>query len=322
MMRLYITFFLFFCLLNIEGKEIWKKFLLNPDTLISKYDTSYVNPLPRTLAIRYYVNLKQNTLDFSSDVLQSKERFEAKDYVRYGIGFGYRWLIANGAYHFNPEAGIKKYDFQINVSGRRILYDLRTQWYKGYQVKDGSFRTDVSLVSLGGSLRYNFNHKKYSFKSSYDQTQWQLKSAGTPILGINYSYLQLSSDSLFQLGTLSLADGLDFKRLNIGVGGGYSQTFVRDKHWFWTFTLMVYLDNQFQVGNNFLSVGTIKINPEPRIAFGYNNAKYWLGVSGTFHQFPYQLSDELFLSYRYNSIKLLFVHRLNFNPLYRNENRK
>ena len=315
-MRLYLSFFLivFYILFSAQSfaKGLMRSIILPSDSLIKRYDTSFVNPLPNTISLRYYLNLKQNALDFNVNGDDAIRRYEVKNQLRYGFGFGYRWLIANGAYHFNPEKDIKKYDFQINVNGKRFLYDIRTQWYKGYKLKGNDFRKDIELVSVGGSLRYNFKHKIYSFKSSFDQTQWQLKSAGTPIAGINYSYLKLKSDSLFNLGVNSDITTLSHETFNVGFGGGYAHTFVRNKHWFLTVSLLVYLDAK--INSDIPIKQNLKINPEPRIAFGYNSSKYWVGLTGTFHQFPGQLSDDVYLNYNYNNIKLLFVHRLNFNP--------
>lgn len=320
-----------FCLMISSiscAQGLWKYVVLHPDSAIKRYDTTFVKPNLNRLSLRYFLNVKQAEVEFKVKNDTETYGYRAGDFLRYGFGFGYRWLILNYSYGIDPrktreEKGdvIQYNDIQMNIFGQKFLYDLRAQWYTGFNYKE-QFRPDVNLMSFGGSLRYNFNHKKYSFKHSYDQTQWQLKSAGAPIAGINFSYTNISSDSTIYVGSNNDVTGTIHENINMAFGGGYSYTFVYKKNWSLTLTFTLYLDG-YRSGTNMnvnkeLSYG-LNIIPESRAAFGYNNHNYFFGFQGSLHELPSRLSDNVTYRYKYNNLKILFVHRMNFNPFKNNE---
>lgn len=306
-----------------KAQGLWKYLVEHPDSGVLRYDTTYVKPLLNQLTLRYFLNVKQMELAVSPVGENDSYDYKAGDFVRYGFGFGYRWLILNASYAIDPlragplgEKSIRHFDIQMNIFGRTWLYDLRTQWYRGFQYKN-TFRPDLSILAVGGSLRYNFNNKKYSFKNTYDQTQWQIKSAGSPIAGVNVGYTLINSDS-----SITFGNNTDFRfphheTYNIAAGAGYSYTYVYKKHWFATYTITMYLDNQFYGSSkNFLTKEnfSLAVLAENRFGFGYNSHKIYVGIQGTVHHLPGKLSNNLDYTLKYNNLKLLFIHRLNFNP--------
>lgn len=327
-MRLLYTLVIVCFFNSVNAKTWWKHFILHPDSIIQGYDTNYVQPLLNQVTARYFLNVKQARVIISPLGDDKEYSLEAGDFLRYGVGVGYRWLILNYSYGYDPQktgpngtSNIRYDDIQMNIFGKKWLYDVRAQFYRGFTL-DNIFRPDIKVIGLGTSLRYNFNNHRYSFKNTYDQTQWQTKSAGSPIAGINFAYTRITADSPVKVGNNS-----DFRfglheNYNMYLGAGYSYTFVYKKHWFATYTLTMYVDASI-VGSkqNFTSVNELhfRVIPESRFGFGYNSTKYYVGFSSTIHKLPGRLSDNLDYTYQYSNLKLLFVHRFNFNPYKKNE---
>lgn len=315
------------CLIFVEVCQAnnLKNFFIPPaDSVNERYDTAYIDPLPNFYTLRLYGNLKQIDLSFDDPSLGIINA-NAGDFLRLGGGFGYRWIIFNYAYGRDPRRKntpekIRHFDFHMNVFTQRILYDIRTQFYKGFKLA-GQYRDDISTLSLGGSLRHNFNPKKYSFKSSYDQTQWQKKSAGAPIAGISLGYLRLKGDSAFYNPSGFAALSSFHENYNLAVGLGYSYTFVYRKHWFATAGLTLYADNTF-VGSlaNFEERPSLTVNllPEVRAAVGYNSKNVFVGLQGMWFDTPGLYSNDITYHYKYNNIKLIFAHRFYYN-IYKNK---
>lgn len=311
-----------------QAQGLWKYIVQSPEKAIKTYDTSYVKPLLNKLTLRYFFNVKQAELKVQPKDDPNVFRYKAGDFLRYGMGFGYRWLILNYSYGIDPlkkgangDKTIRNQDLQMNIFGKSWLYDLRAQWYRGFTYK-GVFRPDLDIKAFGGSFRHNFNHEKYSFKNTYDQTQWQQKSAGAALAGINLGYSKITADSSITFGNNTDFIFPDHENFNVALGGGYSYTFVYKKHFFATYTLTLFLDNHFiGSGKNFVFRDNLALNmlAESRFGLGYNSEKIYIGIQGTFHDLPGKLSNNVAYSYRYNNLKLLFVHRLNFNPFKKHE---
>lgn len=321
-----ITCFLVFSSLIITSSKaqgLWKLLVGHPDSVVQKYDTTYIDPMLNQFTMRYFLNVKQAELNFRPENSKFRARYKAGDFMRFGVGVGYRWLIMNYSFGVDParagrdgDKSIRHNDLQMNIFGRRWLYDIRAQWYRGFNY-EGVRRPDMSLVAFGTSLRYNFKHHKYSFKNTYDQTQWQLKSAGAPIVGINMGYLKVSTDSSVIIQDAEALPNIFHENFNIAGGGGYSFTWVIKKHWFITLTSTLYADVYF-VGSkkNFEEDPGINLVlvPEFRGGFGYNSKKHYVGIQSTVHKLPGSFSDDLNYEYRYNNLKLLYCYRFDFNP--------
>ena len=322
-MRLFSITILLMIQLSSQGKALWQQFILPEESVIKRYDTNYVQPLLNKFTVRTYLNLKQNEINFNINSNKKAHFIRSPDYYRYGLGFSYRYINVNLSYGLNPyftelANGIRlgSIDVQININGRRFLYDIRTQWYNGFTLDNKNFREDINLVALGGSFRYNFNHKKYSLKSSINQAQWQVKSAGSPIAGVNFSYLKLQSDTAIFWQFVADSSYNLLQNWNAAIVLGYSYTYVFRKHWFATLYVAGNLSEHL-ITNNSSSKNAFygfRIYPELRTAIGYNSEKYWLGLTATFMEDRFLWSDHISLQYQFNNYKFLFARRFNYNP--------
>ena len=316
---------LFIVVHSLRAQRLFQYFILHPDTAVQNYDTAYVDPLLNSFTVRLYGNYKDVTLNLFNDN-GNNTTLRASQFLRYGAGIGYRYVIINYAYGIDPfrissDGNMRHFNLQMNVFGRRFLYDLRYQFFRGFQSNIG-YLPDITVESAGGSLRYNFNHKKYSFKNTFDQTQWQKRSSGSPIAGIDFNYTKLSGDSSLHLATLNNDLHHFHENFNIRAGIGYSYTAVFNTHWYFTACLTLYAEGRFP-GSTINFSGNPPINfelvPEPRIGVGYNSKKHCIGFQGMWFYNAADLSELNQYRFNYQNLKLIYAYRFGFDVYHTHE---
>lgn len=216
-----------------------------------------------------------------------------------GIGATYKSVTLNLAYGFgflNPEVGrgrTRYLDMQFHKYGRKLILDLFGQFYSGYYMRpkgvattDGSYyvRPDLEINMIGGSLQYVFNSHKFSYRAAFLQNEWQRKSAGSFILGIElYGGNILADSTIFPTVMDSVIAARNYHRVNffeIGPSFGYAYTLVFKKHFFAMAAATVGLDlgNTVIKKNTRESISGLSTNLLLRGSVGYNAEKWALSV--------------------------------------------
>ena len=135
MVKYKILILFFICVLSTFADNRLKQWLnqFHPptDSLVLTFDTNYINPLLDGVTIRYFSSVKTNDLVFISPG-NHMDWYRANSLVKYGLGFGYRWLIVNwaffsphGQYQIDNRGKTKAFDIQMNIYGYRLLFDFR-----------------------------------------------------------------------------------------------------------------------------------------------------------------------------------------------------
>ncbi len=121
-------------------------------------------------------------------------------------------------------------DIQFHRYGRKLLLDVFFQRYKGYYTqpaKDSvSLFPDIAVRQIGVEVAYLFNGRKFSAKAAFEQSELQVRSAGTFILGGGIYYNSIHA------GTELLP--VNETRINseqIGMNAGYAYSWVMSRHW-------------------------------------------------------------------------------------------
>lgn len=272
------------------------------NTAPAETDTSFVKPYDREITARIFLSQKYTSILVPGSALESNFRYRPNTSLNLGIGATYRSFSVNLAYGFplfnsdNELRGKTKYiDLQAHVYGRKVAVDFFGQVYNGYYLSPKNYvagfpeyykRPDIKVRLLGGSAYYVFNNRKFSYRASLIQNEWQTHSAGTFLLGGEVYYGTINSDST--IVPIEIADKFpqgSVKRLrfaNIGPGGGYAYTFVYKKNWFATGSLQVNIPIEF-VKENAYTGDKSRIGFSPnyiyRIALGYNSRRWIYTVS-------------------------------------------
>jgi hypothetical protein len=217
-----------------------------------------------------------------------------------GVGATYKWATLNLAYGFgflNPDRGkgkTKYLDLQFHSYGRRFIVDFFGQFYNGFFLSSKStnhpgyeyLRPDLYVRYLGTSVQYILNHKKFSYRASFLQNEWQKKSAGTFIFGVEVYGGKVKADSTIIPSVVnSQAADRNMRILSFfefGPNAGYAYTLVVKKHFFITGSASLSLD----YGENTISDrdGTKKttgVSPNTFFRFfgGYNSRKWAVSLT-------------------------------------------
>ncbi len=268
-----------------------------PTAKQTETDTTYVKPYTREVTARLFLSQKYTGLRVPGTSTVPDFRYRPNTTINFGIGATYRSFTVNLAYGFpglngdGSERGKTRYvDLQAHLYGRKVVIDLFGQFYKGYYLSPKDYisgfpgyyiRPDVRIRMVGGSAYYVFNHRKFSYRAGFIQSEWQSKSAGTFLLGGDVYYGVVNSDSLLIPSEIAhqfpQGQVKRFRFFNIGPGGGYAYTFVYKKNWFVTGSLTVNIPIDF-VKESTLTEEKNKISFSPnfmaRLAVGYNSRRW------------------------------------------------
>ena len=246
----------------------------------------------------------------------------------FGPGFGYKWFgidlsfISFGQKDESIYGKTTKLDIQSHVYLKRFVLDFILQDYKGFYL-DSIIRhqydtvtinlariikkPDMTQQSLGGSIMLFTNYKRFSYKSTFSQTEFQKKSAGTWAFGLNFHYLKLNSNTcLIDDSLKQYFDSTSYYKsittYNAGVIGGYLRTFTL-KRWFTTLSLLGGFDGKLgtytlENGSLLNDTNTLSGRINFRFGIGYNSKRVYFGFNA--------IADAYFLT---NSIQKYGVLR-------------
>jgi len=260
-----------------------------------KHDTLYFKTYDEYLIGRAYFSRKFTDMDitYKNDYDLS---YVPNSTLNFGIGATYKFLTLNigvGFSFLNPDEGQGKtryLDLQFHSYGKKVILDVFGQFYNGFYLDPKGtaaapdkyyVRPDMSLMELGGSIQYIFNNKRFSFRSSFTQNEWQRKSAGSFLAGVEMFYGDCRFDSTAIPTVINPETAaINYKRMNFfegGINGGYGYTVVIKKHFFIHATLCVSLDygTTSYYGDTITNESTgFGSNSILRTALGYNSDKW------------------------------------------------
>jgi len=274
-------------------------------------DTNYVKAYKDELTVRTYVARKQNGYNLSNTLFTPWLRYRTNDNLLLGLGYTYSFLTLNLAVKMpfiNSDDDLygksKYFDLQAHSIFRSFIVDFYLQWNKGYYVAnpeevisgwsegDGyPLRGDLRTHILGLNVQYLFNSSHYSYKASFLQNEFQKRSAGSPIVGLEAHWMLGMADSSLigsNIPSSGFMDDQPFNQVdisNVGINGGYAYTFV------WKEKLYLSLSSVFGISGGYNQVHysaasatlhsgvTAGWTNSTRISFGYNNKQYYVGLS-------------------------------------------
>ncbi|MES2730311.1 MAG: DUF4421 family protein [Bacteroidota bacterium] len=216
-------------------------------------DTDYIDDFPEIASVRF--NISRRYFDFAlRSKIGAKEKVSYAPNVQgtYGFSLYYRKLgldLSLGLPASNRENTLfgktRFFDFQVNSYGKKIGYDISFQSYKGfYQANPGDFdkslkswsamkgypqRPDLRCFNFGLNGYYVFNYKKFSYQAAFDQTERQLRSAGTFLVMGSSFFTRIRSDSTLFPSASTPAEGLAFKEgyfYTLAVAPGFAYSLI------------------------------------------------------------------------------------------------
>lgn len=258
-------------------------FALFSNCICAQVDSTYIVPFDQDLAIKVYTEYKYTAL--VKTVGQNTDMtFMSNKPLDIGLGFSWKNISLSGSYGFkflaDSENGkTESLDFQYHRYNKNYVWDVYYYKYKGFYTEADKTRAidlypDIKVSQVGSFAQYVFNNKKFSYRATFGQSEKQLKSAGSFLLGggIFYSTLYANENTIGK-------EEIDLWSFQIGASGGYAYTWVINKNFF----ISGSLSGGISVGNadDELSFKSLKIYPNyfVRFAAGYNADTWSLGMS-------------------------------------------
>lgn len=286
----------------------------------SQSDSSYIKPYDEKYTIQVFSEKK---FIFLGDKLEGEydKTYMPNNPVNIGLGLSIKNTILSFGYGYgfdflrNKDKGkTKSFDFQYHYYGNKVTVDAYLQDYKGFYVQDND---DDKFISLASDLQmqyyslfsqYVFNGDKFSYKAAVNQSEKQLKSAGSFLLGGGLYYTAIRSDSSFVYN-----DKTNLRSFQVGVSLGYAYT--------WVINPKVYISGSItggvSIGNQY---GKDKLNAfgnvQPRFFAGYIGNKWSVIVAmQAMMNLPFEESKKRQIQTLSGSAQLKYIHRLDYFPI-------
>ena len=305
------------------------------DTIQNVSDTTYFKTYSDQITGRFYFSRKYTSLVIGDQQSEFKLDYRPNTSLNMGVGATYKNITLNIAYGFpflNQDEGKGKtryLDLQAHMYGKKLTIDFFGQFYNGLYLNpkgkgtlDGSYyvRPDMKLREIGLSCQYLFNHKRFSYRASFLQNEWQRKSAGTFLLGGEGYVGWAQADSGVFPKAIPVANppvATNVRFFEFGPNAGYAYTLVIARHFFITGSLSVGLDyNRTDYWSESQSTTSedFSTNTNLRLFAGYNSERS--AISFTFTNSAVSLTSQKSYNVSINTgnVRLNYVRRFSGGP--------
>ena len=327
------------CLIAVPHKGMAQMFNIAEEV---KYDTNYITVYKDELTTRLFLARKQNHFNLSERLLHPWVKYKTNDNLLLGLGYTYSFLTLNLAVKMpfingdDDVYGETKYlDIQTHAIFSNWIIDLYLQWNRGFYLANPEdvleipapdpqrpLRGDMRSNLIGMNLQYLFNSERYSYKASFFQNEFQKKSAGSPILGIETYWMLALTDSatvapnIQPAGFLSNRPFSQSDIFNAGLNAGYAYTFVWKQSLYFSLSSTLGISGGYKRIHDSASSETLRaglsmgFTNSTRISLGYNNPNYYVGLSFISFSMNNRVgADGEYIGYRTGSIRFNIVKR-------------
>lgn len=260
-------------------------------------DSLFVNTYEQELTGRLYLSQKYTSISLGGGNEYPGFRYKPNTTLNLGVGATYRSFSLNLAYGFpglngdGSQRGKTKYlDLQSHFYSKKWVVDLFGQFYHGYYLTPKNYvpgfpeyyiKPDLKVRLTGISGYYIFNPNRFSYRAALIQNEWQIRSAGTFLAGLEFNYGILKDGQTIVPEEIRAAfpqgNVQRMRFINFGPGIGYAYTFVYKKNWFITGSLTASLTVDFSK-EQYLSEYKNNLSVSPnflyRIGAGYNSRRW------------------------------------------------
>jgi hypothetical protein len=304
-------------------------------------ENAYIGNFEKRFMVKTFIATRNLSFNIRSRIGQRKSvTYSPNGNYLLGMGFFYKRLGLEVAVKLpasdknNRRYGRTRYlDLQTNFYGSQFGGDLTYQRYQGFYPRNPAlvdstwqpgnvfpYRSDIKARNIAANAFYIFNHKRFSYKAAYTQTEKQLQSAGSFILMASFSHLLFDGDrSLLPVSSSTGEENISFQRgkfQNTSILPGYAYTYIIDDFYF---SAALHLGGGIQyknytVNNNRKRELTLARKNHIRVAGGYNSHRWMAGASVIIDNTPIR-TEELVLSASNFNIKLFVGYRFNARKL-------
>lgn len=301
--------------------------------LYRNHDTNYISNYGNEIALRMVAVNKFNYFRIRDRINDSRIRYRPVRDVSLGMGISYRWFALDITFSLglsdNSEfENTRSFDFQGRMFSSKQFISATVQYYQGYNFgSSGGLQSELNEESLrredirtmNFSLQYllALNYTRFSIKAPFVFNEVQKKSAGSPIIGASFGMFNMSADSSIVPPEIkdSFEPSLYLNEMGVimaAVSFGYMYTFVFQKHFFLTLSLIPGLN--FNAGDYYNdSREYIVLNVHAKLnsmnAIGYNGRRFHTGVNLTTDIYFSRLEEKLFAEIGHGKFSVFVGYR-------------
>jgi hypothetical protein len=298
---------------------------------MAQSDSTYYASYDKIITGRFYFSQKYTSYQYRDDAEAIRIRYKPNTTLNMGVGATYNWATLNLAYGFgflnrDEAKGKTKYlDLQTHLYGRKLIIDAFGQFYSGFyvrkdEIQEGAsgyyLRPDIKVRYLGASGQYLFNHKRFSYRASFLQSEWQKKSAGSLLAGIEFFLGRSKADSSIVPAVIrGQANEIDLNQVDffdIGPNIGYIYTFVFKKHFYITGQATISLDygiHTFRMNGENVRSSTFSPNSSFSFFTGYNSKTWALSFIFVNKNISIASGEDQNVDFNTGNLRFNIVHR-------------
>jgi hypothetical protein len=263
----------------------------------AQYDSAYVESYRSYFMPRVLISRKATGMSYHNTKHGYSLRYQPNKSFNVGAGFTYKFVTLKASVGIlqphKTRGETRDLDVQLHSYGRKFMTDVLLQFYKGFYLPDRRFgtptneyyvRPDLAVSAIGSSFQYIFNHRKFSYRAAFQQTEWQKRSAGTLLVGIELFMGRFRADSTIvpsQLQVDQSEEGLRLMRfIEFGPNAGYAYTWVHKK-FFVTTGASLGLSaglNRYIEGSSRTTFAGFSPNTVIRLSSGYNVKRWGINI--------------------------------------------
>ncbi len=278
----------------------------------------YIREFPGTFTARAFLGEKIAGFDLTDRTRNEVLKYRPNNVLGVGLGVTVRGLGINVSTRLplhdtkdDRYGKTRQLDLQVHRYRGNFALDIYFQRYTGYHLQDNSAVTkvegpteypylpDLRHNTFGATGLYVFNGQRFSLRAPIDQQDWQIRSAGSWLLGGSaFSHIIGNNDQSLIPPHLKFPDfmgGSQVKKIDnygLTLNGGYGYNFIFRQHWFVGLLAdagagVGYSEINDQAGSSH-KVG-VQLNADARFAFGYNSKKWFGGFYIIYRVDRYQL---------------------------------
>ncbi len=293
---------------------------------VNDVDTLYIRPQEYNWAV-----MLQSTTNLESYKFQSPTgetiSFSPEARTKIGPYAGWRWAFLG--YTFDVKKLHISERVDIDFSLYSPIFNIDLIWResgKSYKIRDASVETnygtkkfnDISFPGIDTYIRglnfyYVLKHRRFSYPAAFAQSSCQIRSAGSPIVGISYMHHKLNYDNEQLIGTLnnelahrypeanctvSLDSTFNFNKIEhaaLTLSGGYAHNQVLAKHLIFASSLTAGIGLKKSIGDKYergfsyedFKLKNVNFDGCGRFGIVYNNMKWYAGTSAILHYYSY-----------------------------------
>jgi hypothetical protein len=291
---------------------------------------------PYKISAKHLINLK---LDFHSnnewfEVTQPGPDFDIRPNVAVSNKLSFNYKFLSVGYSYVPKIYPGNNDDELKGNTRasglsfsfsfdKWLHDVRLGKIQGLYLHNTADHVpgfmegqtpyaqlpNLKIASFRGASRYKFN-PNYSLKAVRSQTEIQLKSAGSVLAGLVYSYYDIRNQS----PDTSLIISQKSQSVEIAATAGYYYTLVINKHWYGALGVtpgwgINYAYAETNVNNETIpsenALGVVRLTVG--LGVGYNAEHLFFGGEVEAYKTSRRVNDSLIALATYNAYVQVFV---------------